>query len=512
MYEMLIVDDSAVERKVIRFLLNQFEFPFAVTEAADGRHALELLEKRRFHILFTDIKMPFVDGLELAKQARALYQDLHIVFFTGYDDFEYARQALSLRIVNYILKPVNPEEFQKTVAGVLEQIRAKEISEKREVSVRGAVRRSALLQLINGVSPERLRILYPQWDFSFLSEYHRMLMIRMERCSSKQVEEVYLPWEELDTFLPEDSQCLTLKPGVGLVLFGGKRHQSRWYHELAERMVACVRRTTRADCRAEVSYSFETPEQIHPVYTQLKKTLRDRSFIRPSEEVTGDHSGSETTSDDMMLSQLSTDLKLGDADNFRQHMIMLLDSCRKRQPNSGAQIRYLCTKVVTLLLDCLPSDSVVTFDEYAGVIQEEHFSSVEYRLLELTERVAAELEETQQTQSHAVQLAKKYIHKRYSESLSLNMLAEKVHLSPRYLSSLFVEEEGIGINRYIKKVRMYKACELLRSTNLKVSEICVKVGYSNLSYFCKSFQDDFGMTPDKFRSGASGGKGAEDDS
>ena len=102
MYDILIVDDEAVERQVIRFLLDKFGFPFRITEAANGQQALAFLEKRRFHVLFTDIKMPFVDGLELAKQARELYPDLHIVFFSGFDDFEYARQALSLRIVNYV--------------------------------------------------------------------------------------------------------------------------------------------------------------------------------------------------------------------------------------------------------------------------------------------------------------------------------------------------------------------------------------------------------------------------
>lgn len=502
MYEILIVDDETVEREVIRFLLNKYGFPFAVTEAANGQVAMELLEKRRFHVLFTDIKMPFVGGLELARWAREHYPDLRIVFFSGFDDFEYARQAFSLRIINYILKPVNPEEFRKTMADVLEQLRSEEDSARRAASARGAVRRSALLQLLNGIPAERLKVMYPQWDFGFLEDYHRMLMIRMERRSSLQEEGTYLPWEELQPLLPENSQCLTLKPDTGLVLFDGKRHQTRWYQELAERLVTCIRRLSGSDCRIEISHSFDTAEQICPVYMQLKQTLRDRSFIRADQEEA--HRGDETVSDDMMLSRLGTDLRLGDAESFRQHMSALLDSCRKRQSSSGAQIRYLCMKVLTLLLDYLPNDAGVSFDKYAGAIQEEHFSSIERRLLELTERIAAELEAGQQSQNHAVQLAKQYIRKHYGESLSLNMIAEKVHLSPRYLSALFVEEEGIGINRYIKKVRMRKACELLRTTNMKVSEICVQVGYSNLSYFCKSFQDDFGMTPDKYRSGGPG--------
>ena len=181
MYDILIAEDEPVERQVVRFLLEKYGLPFRVTEAANGQQALELLEKQRFHVLFTDIQMPFVDGLTLARQAKEENPDLQVVFFSGHGDFEYVKQALSLQAVSYILKPVNPEEFHRTFLGIQEQLQALETSANRERSVKGAVRRSALLQLIGGVSPKRLVTLYPQWDFSFLEGYHRMLLLRMER-------------------------------------------------------------------------------------------------------------------------------------------------------------------------------------------------------------------------------------------------------------------------------------------------------------------------------------------
>ena len=137
---------------------------------------------------------------------------------------------------------------------------------------------------------------------------------------------------------------------------------------------------------------------------------------------------------------------------------------------------------------------------------------VEAMLRGLTKQAVAEFEVVGQARSRGVLLAKQYIHSHYRDVLSLNIIAEKVHLSPRYLSALFMEEEGLGLNRYIKKIRMNKARELLLDTNMKVSEICEKVGYTNLSYFCKSFQDEFGVTPDKFRSLPKEGKGAGNDS
>ena len=122
-------------------------------------------------------------------------------------------------------------------------------------------------------------------------------------------------------------------------------------------------------------------------------------------------------------------------------------------------------------------------------------------LSRLTDQVCTELTKELQPQKHAIMLAKQYIHNNYGNDLSLDILSEEIHLSPRYLSALFIEEEGIGINRYIKNIRMQKARELLLETNLKVSDICLKVGYSNLSYFCKTFLENFGVTPDKFRNG-----------
>ena len=96
-------------------------------------------------------------------------------------------------------------------------------------------------------------------------------------------------------------------------------------------------------------------------------------------------------------------------------------------------------------------------------------------------------------------LVEQYIRAHYEEPLSLDLLAEKVYLTPHYLSSIFIQEKGIGINKYIKNLRMEKARELLTGTNMKISEICERVGYSNLSYFCRTFRNEFGMTPEQYR-------------
>lgn len=134
-----------------------------------------------------------------------------------------------------------------------------------------------------------------------------------------------------------------------------------------------------------------------------------------------------------------------------------------------------------------------------SVFMARHFSLIETEILRLSEELCSQLDRSRQTPGHAVHLVTQYIHTHYGDDLCLNLLAQKVYLSPRYLSTMFIQETGCGINKYIKNVRMEKAKEFLLNTNMKINDICQKVGYSNVSYFCKSFVESFGTTPEKFR-------------
>ena len=110
MYRILITDDEKTERDCIRFLIQQTQLPLEIQEAEDGLSALHILKDWPADILFTDVQMPVMDGLELIHTALSLLPNLKPVIFSGYADFEYARTAIKLGVENYILKPVVPDE------------------------------------------------------------------------------------------------------------------------------------------------------------------------------------------------------------------------------------------------------------------------------------------------------------------------------------------------------------------------------------------------------------------
>ena len=125
MYHILIVDDEKIERQGIQFLLKQINVEWEMEEAANGRDALELLKQERFDIMLTDVKMPFMDGLQLIEEAVKLDPEMKTVIFSGYGEFEYARKALSFRVVDYMLKPVEPEAFARLIRKIVSQRRSK---------------------------------------------------------------------------------------------------------------------------------------------------------------------------------------------------------------------------------------------------------------------------------------------------------------------------------------------------------------------------------------------------
>lgn len=113
MYRVLVVDDEKIEREGIKFLLSREEGEFEISEASNGRQALEILRNEEIDILLTDIKMPHMDGLELAKKAKEKKEELQIVIFSGYNDFSFAQEAIRYGVKEYVLKPVDPDIFSE---------------------------------------------------------------------------------------------------------------------------------------------------------------------------------------------------------------------------------------------------------------------------------------------------------------------------------------------------------------------------------------------------------------
>ena len=506
MYHILIAEDEPIERNVIKYLIQEYHFPLQVYEASNGKEALEILAGGFVDILLTDVRMPIMDGLELAGNAVRLYPDIPIIFFSNYNDFSYAKKALELHAVNYIMKPIDPDEFETTVSSVLSGLKERESSLQKNQNQLHIIQNHILYKLVNRTTLEQLSSLYPQVDLSFADSCDRLILFQLQQEYFHILmddEEASFLTEPFEHLLPSGSHFINLNPAQNVLLLTGSSHSDSWYESLASRLSAHIEQTCRIHCHTAISRHILSADDIAPAFEETEQELTKHLFTGNTGTDTTASSTRTGENDDTILKALQMDIQVRDATGLRSHIMQLMDTAKNNRSYSQLYFRFLCTRILNVLLSGLPAEKKQTsFDDYAAtILRSASIAPIETLLLRLADKLSASFEST--PDDSAVQVlnqVRQYIHNHYSEDLSLEILAQNVYLSPNYLSKLFAEYNGSGINKYIKKVRMEKAKDLLLHTPLSIREIAAQVGYSSDSYFCKSFTKDFDITPDKFRS------------
>lgn len=500
MYRLMIADDEDEERMGIRFLLNKCGFCFEIAEAVDGRDALEKLETFSADILLTDVKMPFLDGIGLATEVKKRMPGIQLIFFSGYDDFGYVKKALSLQAVDYILKPVNPTEFARTIGIVQERIRQEE---EDTANSRQFQRNYVLSRLLNQVSVGKLRQEYDKEGLEFAGEYSRLLLMEFEEdFFGKDVTDIRGFSMLFGKLISGEFDFLDVNPSQGVFFLKSTYRNETCTRELAHCIHLLVENVYHRLCYLAVSPAFDMPDQIGSAYNAAEAGLENRFFYRDTYVYPMDGKKKDepaTAGDGEIFQMMEHDIARGDGYSLRRDVGILIDKCRDNGFQSFIYTRFVCANLLQTLFKGIPDS-----DERLAVMVEKsyrcgNFSELETLLWAVVDERAEQIQKGQDPPKHTIALVEQYIQEHYNETLSLDILAEKVYLTPHYLSSIFIQEKQVGINKYIKNVRMKKARELLQETNMKISDVCDKVGYSNLSYFCRSFRNEFGATPDQYR-------------
>lgn len=166
MYRILIVDDEAVEREGVKFLLNKLGFSFQIFTKANGRVALEFLKETKVDIICSDIKMPFMDGLALCEAAKELDPSVKIVMLTAYGDFEYTKRAIRVHVDDYIMKPVEVAEFKEIMDRIVKELdirRAEQDRKKEMIRIYETAPRQQKAALLDSIILELQKQYQPQY-------------------------------------------------------------------------------------------------------------------------------------------------------------------------------------------------------------------------------------------------------------------------------------------------------------------------------------------------------------
>lgn len=501
MYRLMIADDEEEERLGIRFLLNRCGISFEIVEAVDGQDALKKLNDFPADILLTDVKMPFLDGIGLATEAKKRIPGIQLIFFSGYDDFDYVRQALSLQAVDYILKPVNPAEFENTLRLVVERIRR---AEEEDANNRQFTRNYVLTRLLSQVPMEKLRLKYDGEKLKFAEGYSRLLLMEFdEDFFGCEVTDIRGFAERFAAIVQDEFDFLDVNSSQGVFFLGEKYQEAAAVRELAKCIHLMVDKEYKKRVYLSVSPKIGSPDELAAAYKEAESDLENRFFYKDIFVYPMDAQREQETvaaiNEGQLLGLLEKDISGRDCFSLRRDMNMILEKCRNNGFQSYIYTRFVCANLLQVLFKGI-SDSE---DRMTAAVEKSYgcttFAELELLLWQVVDELEEQMLREQDTPKHTIAMVEQYIKEHYDEILSLDILADKVYLTPHYLSSIFIQEKNIGINKYIKNVRMEKARELLLETNMKINDICEKVGYSNLSYFCRCFRNEYGVTPDQYR-------------
>ena len=500
MYRMLVVDDEKTERECVRFLIEQSGLPLEVSEAGDGWEALmRLKETDGADILFTDVQMPLMDGLELIREAEKLFPDMKILIFSSYADFEYARTALTLGVVNYILKPVIPEELKKSLEGLIGQLDEEAASRKLKDRQKSFMLQYALQLSISGnldgsrVEPAVIKQ---------LERFHCMVLVDFDGDFLENNSFVF--YESLRYAMKLDRESLNLSPVQALLLLRTPVENPK---EWGMKLLFHIQETFQISCWLAISGPLSEQASLKDAFAAVEQQM-ERRFWEPQVHVFAEQErenaqdgGENGTDENRQLLQIKRALGNRDGAALQEALDSLFAKYRSRQNQSQIYVKFIFSNLLTTLypfLNEMDGEKKTLDAMISDLYLQPDISEIVRMVQELASRIIGGFSSGPSIRREILEVTD-YIGANYGKELSVERLASIVFLTPDYLSRLFKKSMGKSISQYIRQFRMEKARELLTGTNRKVIDIGEAVGYPNYSYFCQSFREYFGTSPERYR-------------
>ena len=542
LYRIILVDDEEEVRKSIIRKIDWTAVGFAVVgDAENGEDALEKIENLEPDVVLTDIRMPYMDGLTLAERIRQKYPSMKIVIFSGYDDFEYAKQAIKLNVTEYILKPVNVEEL----TAILKRIKTnldEEIEQKRNVNLlRENYKRSLpilreqfLKDLISRpMDGETVQTLLREYDIP-LAGAKKWIAIAVELELEQELtqEEAPLPLHEEKNLIPISvMQILSenLKPSyrfsllsfsgsadakiAGIAAIDENNSQTELINILGD-ICKEIRKTLKVPVTIGIGHSAQKLENISRSFQSALDALGYRSVVGTGSTIyindVEPGIGGKLPFGSEEESALIQAIKFGPEEKIRETVRGIVDRMNEARVHARQQQAYILS-VANCMIQLIQQYDLNMEEIFAedplgpdpftviqSMLNRENFSRWLYQTaLKINNALSRERDYAAR---QVIEKAKQYIMDNYQDpGLSVEQICRYLHMSPAYFSTMFKKATGQTYIAYLTEVRLNKAVELLNMTDEKTYVIASQVGYQEQNYFSYVFKKRFGVSPTKFR-------------
>lgn len=501
-YKILLVDDERSEREGVSFLIEKFGYPLEIKEACNGEKALEMMEEEHFDILFTDVKMPVMDGLELSRRASKLCPDTLIIIFSAYSEFDFVKKALEAGVMHYLVKPIEIDEFRQCMEGALDRIRKNRSFSSQEIRRQDMAREALLYRFFRTGK-------FPKEDKQIVEE---LLFHDSRQCHIAYFEFVANYFQTSGREFTDaargffkEMNFIDLLPNEAFVVIRKRKDNDTSGYDIEIEVEALLKNLkNREECFVIISEAINSAEEMGK-QLELMMELRKTSFLYGDKIILAGECKGRTQIHIRDIEDVKKDIfaaiDRGETKVLREAFSQLRISLMSTKDISRIYIQHLLYSIVKELYE---KHSHVEFED-AGRIMEEVFSGkradkiLDDFIFEMNRLLVATAKKEKRNDSTVVGRIKQFIDKEYKRELTLTDVAAEVNLAPAYVSHIFKKEMGQGIVEYITALKMKEAKLLLGNRSLKIVQIAKFCGYDNQSYFNRLFKAHYGMTPKQYR-------------
>ncbi len=534
MLKIFLAEDEYVVREGIKNNVdwegNGYEF---VGEASDGELALPMIQKLKPDIVITDIKMPFMDGLELSRLIKKEFPWMEVIILSGYAEFDYAKEAISIGVAHYLTKPISGDELiaelDKLSDKIEEKKRERELKEQyvREMA-ENAERESAELfkhMAVGDKSAGELMEMADRLGVDIKAGAYNVLLFKAvsthheENEYSGSVVEIYENLQDIAS----DAGALVFDrdiEGKAIVFRADNEEELKKAEESArERLLTLMSEYEYVRYYGGLGRPVVRLSEIHDAYEKASHAYAHRYMA--SESMIFEYEDTVRFTDSGVSDSFSiTSIEPGEMDRSRIREFL-------HKGTGSETVYYVDEFFASLGENALRSNmfrQYIATDVYFAVSAFMEEQGFDRSLIRAFDASSGDISDIESTRSYIIEILNKaidtrdsqasnkymglideiraYIDEHYAdEELSLNSLASHVNFSPNHLSMIFSAQTGETFIKYLTDYRMNKAKELLRCTSKRSVEISQEVGYKDPHYFSYLFKKTQGMTPTQYRSG-----------
>jgi len=487
----------------------------------NGIDVLKQFEKEPADILICDIEMPGMSGLELIKNVTENYPACKCIIISGFRNFEYARTAMQYGITNYLLKPIDEEELNKTLKSVISS--SKEVRNITSAVREQSIRHGLLDVLLLRVNKDDINAINEKYNYRLHEGLFRMFKVVFTGIDIRSdiMPKIFSIFSEI--IKPKlmdfcyEAEIFRLSSSSELVFINYNANSEKFMKPMIDRIFreTITELMAKTQCKFFIGVGMPVNHISHVniSYQSAKYAVCKRMSAKDKLIYYIDYDEFKAFQEEKIdLTPDNRQKLLNIIENIDlQGISKWLDDSFKENERVFCQNPYLIfefsNKIVNLFILAMdnlevPVNESDEFMQRISILFDNCISKSAFKerlknilITEMNNR----LSQKKKNMSVYVQQAKNYIDKHYAENITLEHIAEKLYINPVYLSTVFKNETRMNFSKYLTFVRIEKAKEMLRNSEMNLKQVAHSVGYNSTHYFTNRFKSVTGIRPLEYR-------------